>query len=115
MSSATYREPSQQFWDEFWDGQGVTLAQAAKLMPWNKKPQDPAKAVWRWIDEGYRGQFRLEGAQRPNGDWITTRGAVQRFLARVTRAKAGLPAPEPDGAQAERQARAEAVLAAGGM
>ncbi len=69
-------------------GEGLTLAQAAKRLPCTRlgKPVTIG-CVWRWVLDGARlpdGQrVRLE-ACRLAGKWITSPGAIRRFILAQT-------------------------------
>jgi hypothetical protein len=67
-------------------GEGLYLAAAAKLFPRHRRgrPVSPS-TVFRWIAHGVRldstRRVHLE-ATRIAGRWVTTRGAIKRFLDR---------------------------------
>lgn len=97
-----------------------SLTQVAREFPSLRagKPTHPT-AVWRWSKYGIKtpaGQIKLETASLA-GRVVTSREAVQRFLRRVAKAKAGIqvsntaPAtPTPTAVPARRQADHKARL-----
>ena len=71
-------------------GGGLSLSAAGKLFPGHRggKSVDPS-TVFRWVTRGTRIgdglMMRLE-AVRVGGRWLTSRGAVARFVAALTAA-----------------------------
>lgn len=68
-------------------GDGLTLAQAAKLLPGrNGRPVSPG-TLFRWATKGVKARdgrtVRLETA-RVGTAWCTTRGAVSRFVSALS-------------------------------
>lgn len=91
--------------------QGLTLAQAAKLLPGNPNPS----TLWRWCRQGVGG-VRLE-YRRVGRQIITSRDALQRFSEELTKRDAGgdrRPAqqrqkPQSEAEQVEAEADAEGL------
>jgi hypothetical protein len=73
---------------EVLDGEGLYLAAAARLFPRHRRnrPVSPS-TLFRWIVEGVRvgtdRRVHLE-AVRISGKYLTTRGAIRRFLEAQT-------------------------------
>ena len=71
--------------DEILAGKGLGVAQVAKIWPSYRgdKATSPS-LITRWITDGVEtpsgGRVRLE-AVRLSGRWVTTEGALKRFLA----------------------------------
>jgi hypothetical protein len=90
-------------------GDGLYLVAAAKLFPRHRqgRPVSPS-TVSRWATNGVRladGQVvRLEALQLA-GKWITTRGAIRRFLDRQTPARADQPGSVRSPAKRDRDQR----------
>lgn len=63
--------------------QPMTLAAAARLFPTKNGKSVSLVSMRRWVATGVRG-VRL-GASYSGGRWWTTRDAVERFTAEVTR------------------------------
>jgi hypothetical protein len=95
---------------ELLDGLGVSFSQAARLIPPGRggRPTSPA-TLWRWARAGCRGadgqRVRLE-VTRVGCRWLTSRPALERFLARLNGRQPSPPAspPQPSGQAARRQA-----------
>ena len=73
---------------EIADGQGMLLRQAARRFPSNRKNRPVTlSCILRWIIDGVLDstgdRVKLEAA-RCAGKWLTTPGAIERFLARQT-------------------------------
>ena len=85
-------DPVSQILTEIQSGGGLSLSAAGRLFPGHRgnKAVDPS-TVFRWVTRGLPspdGQVvRLE-AVRVGGRWLTSRGAVARFVAALT------PAPD---------------------
>jgi hypothetical protein len=99
--------------DEIAAGFGEPLSRACRRFP----PHRQAKPVTlsclvRWITRGVRapngGRIRLEAA-RLAGRWITTPGAIARFLAAQTPSLDGDPLPTPRAPAARQQASERAA------
>ncbi len=60
----------------------LTLGQLARLVPARGGKRTAASTVWRWCRAG-KGGVRLEHVRRPNGDYLSTRAALERFLEAV--------------------------------
>ena len=103
---------SEQLLSEIESGQGETLARASRRCPPTRqgKPVTPSCLV-RWILSGVRGPdghcVKLEAA-RLAGRWVTTPGAIRRFVAAQTphRGAEAAPAARPPG---RRQRASEAA------
>src|SRR5437588_5416327 len=93
-SSTTTETP--QVLNEIQTGDGLSLSAAGRLFPAHRGDGtlDPS-TIFRWVKAGSRsaaGQLvRLE-AVRVGGRWLTSRGAVARFVSALT-AAADSPAP----------------------
>jgi hypothetical protein len=80
--------PSPELLAEIAQGHAVTLRQLTKLLP-HKRNDKPItlSCVLRWVLDGARTasgeRVRLE-AVRLAGAWVSTPGALQRFIARQT-------------------------------
>lgn len=91
-------EPLAQVLAEVQAGDGLSPAAAGRLFPGHRggKSVDPS-TVFRWITGGTAApdgrRVKLE-AVRVGGRWITSRGAVARFVAALT-AAADPAAPNP--------------------
>jgi hypothetical protein len=79
---------SQQLLEEIEAGQGEILTRAARRMPRTRqeRPVSPS-CLFRWLTTGVIGpngqRVKLEGA-RLGGRWVTTAGAIRRFIAAQT-------------------------------
>ena len=77
-------------------GEGLSLSAAGRLFPGHRggKSVDPS-TVFRWVTKGTRApngvSVKLE-AVRVGVRWLTSRGAIARFVAALT--DASTPAPE---------------------
>ncbi len=71
-------------------GEGLSLSAAGRLFPGHRggKSVDPS-TVFRWVTKGTRthggSAVKLEAA-RVGGRWLTSQGAVARFVAALTEA-----------------------------
>jgi hypothetical protein len=98
---------------ELLDGLGVSFSQAARLIPAGRggRPTSPA-TLWRWAQTGCRGadgqRVRLEVA-RVGCRWLTSRPALERFLARLNGQQ--LPPPASPPRRGDRSARRQAEIA----
>jgi hypothetical protein len=80
-------------------GQGETLTRAARRVPRTRQDKPVTLGcLFRWITTGVIGpdgqRIKLEAA-RLAGKWVTTPGAIRRFVAEQTPAPAAEPAPTP--------------------
>jgi hypothetical protein len=85
--------------DEIAAGQGIYLSAACRLLPSYRRgrPVTPSCLV-RWVLDGVRGpdgQRVLLEAARVASKWVTTRGAIARFVAAQTPRLDTDPAPAP--------------------
>src|SRR5262245_703273 len=85
MTSNSFSADSPSVLREIAGGVGISLAQAARLLPPSRsgRPVNPA-TVWRWALDGVRTtdgrRVRLEVA-RLGCRWLTSKAALERFLA----------------------------------
>jgi len=102
---------------EIQTGDGLSLSAAGRLFPGHRGggTVDPSTA-FRWVTRGAKATdgtvVKLE-AVRVGGRWITSRGAVARFVAALTAAAypASTPAPKVTNSPAsQRSERAAAKL-----
>ena len=96
--------------EEIAAGLGLSMGQGAKLFPPYRggRPVNPS-TVWRWCRAGVStpaGVVRLE-ALRCGGRWLTSAGAVRRFLDAQTAAYGKPAAGKGDGAPSYEAAVAE--------
>jgi hypothetical protein len=109
---------SEQLHLEIAAGEGLYLTQAARRFPSyrNNRPVGLSCLV-RWVLTGARtpdgGRVHLEAAWLA-GKWVTTPGAIARFLAAQTPGDApdNTPAPRPHRNRRKAAERANAALAA---
>ncbi len=91
---------------EIQSGDGLSLSAAGRMFPGHRggASVDPS-TVFRWVTRGTRtaaGQtVRLE-AVRVGGRWLSSRGAVARFVAALTDAAAPMSAHPPSATTASR-------------
>jgi hypothetical protein len=97
-------------------GEGLYLAKAARVLPRSRleQPVNPS-TLSRWITRGVRladgRRVHLE-AGRIAGRWVTTPGAIQRFIERQIPVQAEQPLPARTPTKRDRdQAAAAAMLA----
>jgi hypothetical protein len=108
---------SDQFLSEIEGGEGQRLAVAARSLPSARQDKPVSiSCLLRWVVDGVRGpggqRIRLEAA-RLAGKWITTPGALRRFVEAQTPELADAePAAKPGSARQRRRAaeRAEKEL-----
>src|SRR4051812_1922513 len=101
-------------------GQGEPLTKAARRFPSARQDRPVTlSCLVRWITHGMKGpngqRIRLEAA-RLAGRWITTPGAIGRFIEGQTPRADDVPAPAPRTPKARRRASeraAEALQRAG--
>jgi hypothetical protein len=104
--------------EEIGAGHGITIGQAARLLPGSRgRPCNPA-TLYRWAAEGIAlpggGRAFLEVA-RVGCRWHTSKAAVLRFL-RAQNPHASTPAPAESSSKRERQiGEAEGRLRAAGV
>jgi hypothetical protein len=108
---------SDRFLSEIEAGEGQRLAVAARLLPSARQGKPVTMScVWRWVLHGVKGpggeRIRLE-ACRISGKWVTTPGALRRFVATQTPDLNGATPETPRAPSARRRAaeRAERELA----
>ena len=71
-------------------GAGLALADARSIVPRQGGQPVPLRTLRRWVTNGVRTSgnkprtVRLEAIMTPNG-WVTSRAAIGRFLAALTR------------------------------
>lgn len=87
--------------DEIAAGNGLPLSQLSKLIPPTRGKGRPVSfsCVLRWVLEGALGpdgkeRIALE-AVRMAGRWVSSKAALQRWLAAQTPQPKGEPAPTP--------------------
>jgi hypothetical protein len=85
--------------EEIEAGQARTLTQAARLVPRTRQDRPVSiGCLLRWVNPGVLGpdgqRIRLEAA-RLAGRWVTTPGAIRRFVQAQTPPLDGGPAPAP--------------------
>jgi hypothetical protein len=90
---------SDQFLSEIEAGEGQRLAVAARLLPSARRDKPVTlSCLLRWVLDGVRGpggqRIRLE-ACRLSGKWITTPGALRRFVEAQTPELANAEAQTP--------------------
>jgi hypothetical protein len=89
-------DPVPQVLSEIQSGEGLSLSAAGRLFPGHRGngTVDPS-TVFRWVTKGMRTPdgrvMRLE-AVRVGGRWLTSRGAVARFVSALTAAADPPPA-----------------------
>jgi hypothetical protein len=105
---------TEQLLEEIAAGQGETLTHAASRMPRTRLDKPVTLGcLFRWIMAGVRGadgtQIYLEAA-RLAGKWITTPGAIRRFVAAQTPPRGtASAAPSPGSPTARQRAAARAA------
>jgi hypothetical protein len=102
---------------EIQSGGGLSLSTAGRLFPGHRggKSVDPS-TVFRWITKGSRtvgGKTVKLEAVRAGGRWLTSRGAVARFVAALTAAAdpASTTTPPASRTPAVRRRAAEKAVA----
>jgi len=88
MSSLLYSEIA--------NGDGRSLSQAAKPIPGRGKPFTNPSTIWRWVVDGIRlrdgSRLKLEAVRLGGrGRYITSRGAIERFLNAANQAENATP------------------------
>jgi hypothetical protein len=100
-------------------GEGLALSAAGRLFPAHRGngTLDPS-TIFRWVTRGSRSAegrvVKLEGV-RVGGRWLTSRGAVTRFVAALTgamdlTATTSTPSPQTPAARLLAAERATAAL-----
>jgi hypothetical protein len=96
---------------EIQSGQGLNLSAAGRLFPAHRGVGTVGPStVFRWLTKGARatgGQLVKLEAVRVGGRWLTSRGAVARFVQALTSASTpvpGTPAPPPRSSAARQKA-----------
>jgi len=91
---------TQQLLDEVTAGEGLTLSRLAKHCPAARRNGRPVSlpTLLRWVLEGSPGpdgqRIKLE-AVRMAGRWISSRAALQRWIAAQSPQTEGEPVPAP--------------------
>lgn len=99
MSADTPNDPVPQVLTEIQAGDGLSLSAAGRLFPAHRGvgSVDPS-TVFRWVTKGTRTPggrvVRLEAIRTP-GRWLTSRGAVARFVSALTAAADPAAATSP--------------------
>lgn len=88
-------EPVPQVLQEIQSGQGLALSAVGRLFPAHRGTGtvDPS-TVFRWVTKGAKtpaGDLVKLEAVRVGGRWLTSRGAVARFVAALTAAADSAP------------------------
>jgi hypothetical protein len=91
--------PNETLLQEIAAGEGEYLARAARRMPSVRQgKRTTLSCILRWVLDGVKGpdgsRIKLEAA-RLAGKWVTTPGAVRRFIAAQTPRDPEAPAPVP--------------------
>jgi hypothetical protein len=102
---------SEQLLSEIEAGQGETLSCAAQRMPRSRRGRPVTlSCVLRWVTEGVNDsagtRIKLEAA-RLAGKWVTTPGAIRRFIAAQTPKIDSRTAPIPRRTPHQRKSGAE--------
>lgn len=88
MSADPPPDAVSQLLGEIHAGGGLSLAAAGKLIPGSRGPGSThPSTLHRWVRKGVRttdGRVVKLGAVRVGGRWLTSRGAVARFVAALT-------------------------------
>jgi len=98
--------------NEIQSGDGLALSAAGRLFPAHRGPGsvDPS-TVFRWVVRGSKSSdgrlVKLE-AVRVGGRWLTSRGALNRFVTALTAADEPTPQPPPRSATERNRASAAA-------
>ena len=109
-------DPVPQVLTEIQSGGGLGLSAAGRLFPGHRgnNTVDPS-TVFRWVTKGMRtpdGRTVKLEAVRVGGRWLTSKGAVARFVGALTAAADPAstdPAPAPRTPAARRRAAEHAV------
>jgi hypothetical protein len=100
--------PTDQLLSAIEDGQALTLTQAARRAPRTRQDRPVTlSCLFRWITTGVIGpdgrRVQLEAA-RLAGKWVTTPGAIRRFVEAQTPLIRAGEAPAPRSAAQRRRA-----------
>src|SRR5947208_15924617 len=103
---------------EIQSGEGLSLSAAGRLFPGHRggRSVDPS-TVFRWVTKGTRtpgGQLVKLEAVRVGGRWLTSHGAVARFVAALTAASdpaSGTSTPPANRTPAARKRASEKAAA----
>jgi hypothetical protein len=100
---------------EIQSGAGLSLSAAGRLFPGHRggAAVDPS-TVFRWVTKGTRthaGQLVKLEAVRVGGRWLTSRGAVARFVAALTEAADPSTSPPPPATRTPTASRRAAAAA----
>jgi hypothetical protein len=108
---------------EVLNGDSLTIAEAAKLIPAHRGSggKSHRSRIWRWIKNGYRrpggALVHLEHVQI-GAQLVTSRAALQRFVAAISgQGAADAPEEQPERTPSEKRKAGEAAarrLAAAG-
>ena len=105
--------------NEILGGDVLSIPQAAKLIPGSRTSNehaDPA-TVWRWVTIGTKtpdGRIVKLGAVRLGGRWVTSKGALERYIKALTSATELAPVVRSDRERQRAADAANARLAAAG-
>lgn len=75
---------------EIVEGHGLTLEEAAALMPHGKRGKLTLSCVWRWCFEGVLNRGQGNGTRtylecsKLGGKWMTSKPAMARFMVQQT-------------------------------
>ena len=102
--------------EEIEAGQGETLTRAARRVPRTRQDKPVTlSCLFRWVTAGVVGQdgrrVKLEAA-RIAGKWVTTPGAIRRFVAAQTPNLTDTPLSAPPPRSTNRRRRASEKAAA---
>lgn len=105
--------------DEIDKGEGETLAQLAKRVPRTRQGKPVTlSCILRWVLDGARGpdgrRIKLE-AVRLAGRWVSSPGALRRFILEQTPADGRLPHPRTPGHRQRASERAAKMLEQAGI
>src|SRR5262245_56296669 len=112
---------SEQLLDEIEAGQGETLTRLARLIQPSRKGRPTSlSCLLRWVLNGVKGpggQVIYLEAARLSGKWVSTPGAIRRFVLAQNSSEVNATAPPTRTVTARRRAaeRADKELAAMGM
>ena len=100
---------------EIQSGEGLSLSAAGRQFPAHRgKGTIAPSTIFRWVKSGAKapdGRVVTLAAVRVGGRWITSHGAVLRFVAALTPAADPIPAssPPPTRTPTQRQRASEAA------
>jgi hypothetical protein len=102
--------------EEIANGQGLSFSQAARVVPGRGKSGCHPSCIWRWATDGIRlrdgSRLKLESV-RLGGRYVTSRGAIKRFLSACNDAET-VNTSEATETKQTRAAKASAKLEAMG-